>query len=71
MIAVIVRINDRTEVAGWLLASGAIALVLDPALSSTDLSYTFAQYREANGTHYAVGCTEGAGVGQYRRAGPA
>ena len=71
MIAVIVRVNDRTEVAGWLLASGAIALVLDPAVSPVELSYTCLQYRDANGAHYAVGCTEGAGVGQYRRAGPA
>jgi hypothetical protein len=69
MIAVIVRINDRTEAAGWLLPSGAIALVLDPATSSAELSYTCPQYREANGQHYAVGCTEGAGVGQYRRTG--
>ena len=71
MIAVVVRINDHIEAAGWLLPSGAIALVLDPSVSPVELSYTCPQYRETNGGHYAVGCTEGAGVGQYRRAGPA
>jgi hypothetical protein len=71
MIAVVVRINYHIEAAGWLLPSGAIALVLDPSVSPVELTYTCPQYREVSGWHYAVGCTEGPGVGQYRRAGPA